>query len=107
MIAVRRPRGRSCPVKPSSEPRVKCLYFHRYGRCVWGSFCRFQHEPPKIKYREVVNCFLPLPQPPTLDLNQLFSPLALELPRLPELSPPSAPAQRNLKYRAEIRKAQI
>ena len=94
---VRRPRGRSCPVKPSSEPRVKCFFFHRCGRCIWGSFCRYQHDPPKKKYGEKVNWFLAMPTVQTImDPRELLPPLALELPRYQDPSPSPSPAQLNV-----------
>jgi hypothetical protein len=82
-MTVRRSRGRSCPVKATSEPRVKCFFFHRVGRCIWGSFCRFEHDPPRKIYRERVTCFMmpppvqppqPFYQPPELAPNRAFDP---------------------------------
>ena len=50
MQEFRQPRTRSLPVKPSQRKATKCLFFRRYGRCSFGSYCRFRHEEPVQKY---------------------------------------------------------
>jgi hypothetical protein len=104
-MVVKRSRGRSCPVKATSEPRVKCFFYHRVGRCIWGSFCRFQHDPPRKIYRERVNCFLSPPPPTTPEQLALPVPLALDCA---QDFPPLAEAHRRLEdFRKEIRQSQI
>jgi hypothetical protein len=48
-MTVKRRKGNSCPVKPTSQPRVKCHSFHRVGRYIWGLFLQISAWSSKNK----------------------------------------------------------
>jgi hypothetical protein len=76
-------RSRSLPPKPSSPKPVKCMFYHGRGNCVWGSFCKFEHDPPRRKYAEKITRPNPFFNTPiSLDLGNGQRPVPLYTVRL-------------------------
>ena len=53
----RKPRSSSMPSHAVNKIPQACHFYKKYGKCKWGSFCRFQH---RILYMEKPTIHRPL-----------------------------------------------